>query len=107
LFNIAASRFLTGFPEASRINGLFVAKDMAETPPAIKAAAAGWPPLTPRRAELLPVLPYDRGGRFQSNPDGATLIDKGALGGDPPNDILRGQYWRHPTTTLRRSRVRS
>jgi hypothetical protein len=49
---------------------------------------------------LLPVLPYDRGGRFQSNPDGATLVDKGALGGDPPNDILRGQYRRHPTTYL-------
>jgi hypothetical protein len=36
---------------------------------------------------LLAVLPHDRGDRFQSNPDGAALVDKGALGGDPPDDI--------------------
>jgi len=64
------------------------------------------PPLAPRRAKLLPILAHNCGGRFQSNPHAAALVDKGALGGDPPDDILRGQYRRHPTTS-RRSLVRS
>lgn len=64
--------------------------------------------LAPRRpAELLAVLVHDRGSGFQANTDGAALVDKGTLGGYPPDDILGGQYCRHPATTLRRSRVRS
>jgi hypothetical protein len=43
-------------------------------------------------SELLPVLPHDRGGRFQPDTDATTLIDIGALGGNAPNDILGGQY---------------
>jgi hypothetical protein len=31
------------------------------------------PPLPPRCAELLPVLPHDRGGRFQANAAAAAL----------------------------------
>ena len=45
---------------------------------------------------------HDRGGRFQPNTDGAALIDKDTLGGNAPDDILGGQYRRHPVTTLRR-----
>jgi hypothetical protein len=56
---------------------------------------------------LLPVLPYDRGSRFEADAYGSTLVDKGALGGNPPDDIFWGQYRRHPATTLRRSRVLS
>jgi hypothetical protein len=65
------------------------------------------PSLAPRRAELLPVPPYDRSRRFQTNADGAALVDEGTFGGDPPDDILGGQYRRHPTTTLRRGSARS
>ena len=61
-------------------------------------------PLPPRRPELAPVLPHDRGGRFEPNTDGAALIDKGTLGGNAPDDILGGQYRCHPNTTLRRPR---
>jgi len=65
------------------------------------------PPLAPRCPELLPVPPYDRSGRLQTNADGAALIDEGTFGDDPPDDILGGQYRRHPTTTQRRSSARS
>ena len=58
------------------------------------------PSLTPRCSELVSVLSHDRGGRFELNADGAALIDKGALGGNAPNDILGGQYRRHPATTF-------
>jgi hypothetical protein len=40
------------------------------------------------RLELLSVLPYDGGGRFQPNTDGAALVDEGTLGSNPPNDIF-------------------
>jgi hypothetical protein len=40
-----------------------------------------------RPPELLAVLAHDRGGRFQANADGTALINEGALGGDPPNDV--------------------
>jgi hypothetical protein len=39
---------------------------------------------------LLPVLPHDRRCGFQPNADGAAVIDEGALGGNPLDDILRG-----------------
>jgi hypothetical protein len=50
---------------------------------------------------LASVLPHDRGCRFEPNADGAALIDKSALGGNAPDDILGGQYRRHPATTFR------
>jgi hypothetical protein len=53
---------------------------------------------------LVSKLPHDRGGRFEPNANRAAIIDKGTLGGDPPDDIRGGQYRRHPTTTLRRPR---
>jgi hypothetical protein len=34
------------------------------------------------RAELLSVLPHDRGRLFQANPDSTWVIDKSALGGN-------------------------
>jgi hypothetical protein len=111
----AAVKTSDGFFQASPFKGLGVAKvkfkknpknTIGQSEQRRRFHRAG-PPPTQWCAELLPVLPYDRGGRFQSNPNGATLVDKGALGGDPPYDILRGQYRRHPTTTLKRSRVRS
>jgi len=49
---------------------------------------------------LLAILAHDRGSRFQANADGAALVDKGTLSGYPPDDILGGQYRRHPTTNL-------
>jgi hypothetical protein len=50
----------------------------------------------PRRPpELLTVLPHYRGRRLQPNADTAALVDKGALGGYSPDDILRSQYPRH------------
>ena len=55
-----------------------------------------------RRAELLTVLPHDRGRRLQPNADTAALIDKSALGRYPPNDIFRSQYPRHFAATLTR-----
>jgi len=55
---------------------------------------------------LLSVLPHDRCGRREPNTDAAALVDKGTLGGDPPDDILGGQYPRHPATALRRSPAR-
>jgi hypothetical protein len=45
-------------------------------------ACAGWP------AELLAVFAHDRGSGSQANADGAALVDKGTLGGYPPDDIL-------------------
>jgi hypothetical protein len=53
---------------------------------------------------LLSVLPYNCAGRLKANADGAALVDKGTLGGNPPYDILGGQYRRHPATTLRHGR---
>jgi hypothetical protein len=53
------------------------------------------------RAEPVSILPHDRRGRLQPNTYGAALIDKGTLGGDAPDDILGGQYRRHPPTTFR------
>jgi hypothetical protein len=40
------------------------------------------------------------GGRFEPNADGAALIDKDTLDGNAPDDILGGQYRRHPATTI-------
>jgi hypothetical protein len=51
--------------------------------------APGHPP------ELLTVLPHYRGRRLQPNANTAALVDKGALGGYSPDDILRSQYPRH------------
>jgi hypothetical protein len=56
---------------------------------------------------LFSILPHDRGGRLEANTDGAALINECALGGNSPDDILRGQYPRHPATNLRRRRFRS
>jgi hypothetical protein len=56
---------------------------------------------------IAPVLPHDRGRRFQANAHGAALVDEGTPGGNPPDEILGGQYPRHPATTLGRSRVGS
>jgi hypothetical protein len=53
-------------------------------------------------AELITVLPHDRGRRLQPNADTAALIDKSALGRYPPNDIFRSQYPRHFAATLTR-----
>jgi len=47
------------------------------------------------RSKLLSILMHNRGGRFQSNADPAALVDKGALGGNSPDDILCGQNGRH------------
>jgi hypothetical protein len=44
---------------------------------------------------LLAVLPHDRCGRFKPNADAAALVDKGALGGNAPDDILGGHYRCH------------
>jgi hypothetical protein len=45
---------------------------------------------------LLCILPHDRRCRLQADSDGAAFVDKGALGGNPFDDILGGQYRRHP-----------
>jgi hypothetical protein len=42
------------------------------------------------RPELLSVLPHDRRCRLQAYSDGAAFVDKGALGGNPFDDILGG-----------------
>jgi hypothetical protein len=44
---------------------------------------------------LLPIPPHDRGRRLQPNAYAAALVDKGALGGNSPDDILGGQYQCH------------
>ena len=49
------------------------------------------------------LLRHNRGGRFERNTYGAALVDKGTLGGDAPDDILGGQYRRHPATTIWRA----
>jgi hypothetical protein len=59
-------------------------------------------PASSRPAELLTVLPHDRGRRLQPNADTAALIDKSALRRYPPNDIFRSQYPRHFAATLTR-----
>jgi hypothetical protein len=46
---------------------------------------------------LFPVLPHDRRGGLQPNANGATLVDEGALGGNPFDDIFGGQNLRHST----------
>jgi hypothetical protein len=51
---------------------------------------------------LLAVLAYDRGRRPQPDPDTSTLVNKGALGGNAPDDILGGQYRCHFAATLTR-----
>jgi hypothetical protein len=56
---------------------------------------------------LFSVLPYYCGGRLKPNADGAALVDKGTLGGNPPDDILGAQYRHHPAATLRHRRDRS
>jgi hypothetical protein len=56
---------------------------------------------------LASILLHDRGGRFEPNASGAALIAKATLGGNTLDDILRGQYRRHPATTLRRPRPAS
>jgi hypothetical protein len=48
------------------------------------------------RPKLIAVLPHDRGGWLQSYADSPALVDKGALGGNPFDNILGGQDWRHP-----------
>jgi hypothetical protein len=40
---------------------------------------------------LLAILAHDRGGRFESNADFAIGADKGAFGGNAPDDIFGGQ----------------
>jgi len=45
--------------------------------------------------ELLAVLAHYRGSWFWPDADGAALVDKGALCGDPPDDIFGCQYRRH------------
>jgi hypothetical protein len=37
---------------------------------------------------LVSILPYDRAGRFEPNTYAAALIDKGALGGNAPDDTF-------------------
>jgi hypothetical protein len=49
---------------------------------------------------LVSILLHDRGGQLQPNTDYAAIIDKGTLGGDARDDILRRQYRRHSKTTL-------
>jgi len=44
---------------------------------------------------LFSIVPHDRDRRLQADADAAALINKGALGGNPPDDILGGQYRRH------------
>ena len=56
---------------------------------------------TRRYSELLPVPTHDRGGWFKTNTDSPALIDIGAFGGDPPQDIFRGQYRRQCSTRAR------
>jgi hypothetical protein len=52
------------------------------------------------RPELLSILPHDRGCWLQADSDGAASVNKGALGGNSFDDILGGQYRRHPATTF-------
>jgi hypothetical protein len=42
-----------------------------------------------------------RGRRFEADADAAALVDKGALGGNSPDDILGGQYRGHFAATPR------
>jgi len=53
------------------------------------------PTLSPPRPELLSVAPHDRGRRLQPDPDAASFVDIGALGSNPPDNILSGQYRCH------------
>jgi hypothetical protein len=54
------------------------------------------PALAPRHpSELLSVLPHDRGCPFEPDADAAPLVDISALGGNAPDNILRGQYRCH------------
>jgi len=68
---------------------------MVETTRKIRAQAAVGrrrPALTPWRPELLPSTVAAAG----SGQCRAAVVDKGALGGNPPDDILGAQYRRHP-----------
>jgi hypothetical protein len=50
---------------------------------------------------LLSILSDDRGRRFQPNVGAAALVDKGALRGNPPDDIFAvniGDICGHPDT---------
>jgi hypothetical protein len=49
------------------------------------------------------VLPHDRSCRLQADSDGTAFVDKGALDGNSFDDILGGQYRRHPATTSKRA----
>jgi hypothetical protein len=55
---------------------------------------------------LLSVLLHDRRCRLQADSEGASFVDKGALGGNSFDDILGGHYRRHSTTTLKRAPLR-
>jgi hypothetical protein len=53
------------------------------------------------RAELLAVLAHDRRCGLKPNPDGASVIYEGALGGNSHHDVLGGQDRRHFTALER------
>ena len=53
------------------------------------------PTLSPLHPELLFVLLHDRSRRLQPDPDAASFVDIGTLGGHAPDDILSGQYRCH------------
>jgi hypothetical protein len=55
-------------------------------------------PARGHRAELLAILPHDRRRRFEPDADRAVLINERALGGNSLDEILGGQYRRHPAT---------
>jgi len=72
---------------------------MVETTRRIRAEAAVWP--TAARADAAargiapdPVVPSLR--LAQGNIDGAEIVDKGALDGNPPDDILWREHRRDP-----------
>ena len=74
------------------IEGLFV-KVRCSTDRSEQGRRFLWPrpALSPPRPELLPIPPHDCSCPFETDAHAATLVDIGALGGDAPDDILRGQ----------------